>query len=114
MSDAIAVVVPGYKSATFEELQGPILQAEKMDISARLAEFRQSWESTGCTVMSDGWTDGKGRSLINFLVHCPRGTMFVKLVDASAHVKDAALLCKLMDGFIQDIGVHKCCASYFR
>ena len=56
--------------------------------------------------MSDGWTDGKGRSLINFLVHCPRGTMFVKLVDASAHVKDAALLCELMDGFIQDIGVH--------
>ena len=106
MCDAIAVVGPGYKSATFEELRGPILQAEKMDIGARLAEFKQSWESTGCTVMSDGWTDGKGRSLINFLVHCPRGTMFVKSVDASAHVKDAALLCELMDGFIQDIGAH--------
>ena len=55
--------------------------------------------------MSDGWTDGKGRNLINFLVHCPRGSMFVKSVDASAHVKEA-LLCELMDGFIQDIGVH--------
>ena len=58
MCDAIAVVGPGYKSATFEELRGPILQAEKKDIGARLTEFRQSWESTGCTVMSDGWTDG--------------------------------------------------------
>ena len=56
--------------------------------------------------MSNGWIDDKGRTLINFLVHCPRGTMFIKSVVASAHVKDAALLCELMDGFIQDIGVH--------
>ena len=56
--------------------------------------------------MSDGWIDSKGRSLINFLVHCPRGTMFIKSVGASTHVKDSALLCELMDGFIQDIGVH--------
>ena len=73
---------------------------QKKDIDARLTELRQSWESTGCTVMSNGWTDGKGRSLTNFLVHCPRGTMFVKSVDASADVKDAALLCELIDGFI--------------
>ena len=50
--------------------------------------------------------DGKGRTLINFLVHCHRGTMFIKSIDASAYVKDAALLSELMDGFIQDIGVH--------
>jgi hypothetical protein len=55
-------------------------------------------------VMSDGWTDGKGRTLLNFLVHCPRETMFLKSVDASAHVKDAALLCDLLDGFIQEVG----------
>ena len=47
-----------------------------------------------------GWTDVKGRTLLNFLVHCPKGTMFIKLVDALAHVKDGALLCELMDGFI--------------
>ena len=29
MCDAIAVVGPGYKSATYEELRGPILQEEK-------------------------------------------------------------------------------------
>jgi hypothetical protein len=57
-------------------------------------------------VTFDGWTDRKGRSLLNFLVHCPRGTMFIKSVDASAHVKDAALLCELMDVFIQEIGLH--------
>ena len=54
--------------------------------------------------MSDGWTDRKGRTLLNFLVHCPRGTFFLKSVDAFAHVKDVALLCDLLDGFIQEVG----------
>jgi hypothetical protein len=40
MCDVIDVVGPGYKSLTFEELQGPILQAEKMDINSRLTEFK--------------------------------------------------------------------------
>jgi hypothetical protein len=87
MCDAIVVVGPGYKSPTFEELRGPS-------------------EISSCTVMSDGWTDRKGRSLLNFLVHCPRGTMFIKSIDASAHVKDAKFLCELMDAFIQEISMH--------
>lgn len=106
MCDAIAKVGPGYRSATFDDLRGPILQAEKRDINERLGHFMQSWETSGCTVMSDGWTDGKGRTLRNFLVECPKGTMFMKSVDASAHVKDAALLCELMEGIINEIGVH--------
>ena len=30
--------------------------------------------------------------------------MFIRSVDASAHIKDAALSCELLDGFIQEIG----------
>jgi len=106
MCDAIAVVGPGYKSATYEELQGPILQAEKQDINSRLAESKKTWEVTGCTVMSEGWTDRKGRTLLNFLVHCPKGTMFIKSLNASEHIKDATTICELLDGFIRDIGVQ--------
>jgi hypothetical protein len=103
MFEAASIVGPRYKPPTYDELRGPILQNEKADCTQRLQELRDSWQFTGCTVMSDGWTDGKGRTLLNFLVHCPRGTMFLKL-DASAHVKDAALLCDLLDGFIQEVG----------
>lgn len=56
--------------------------------------------------MSDGWTDRKGSTLLNFLVHCPKGTMFINSVDASEHIKDAATICELLDGFIQEIGVQ--------
>eukprot|EP00253_Pinus_taeda_P001725 PITA_01725 len=106
MCDAIVVVGPEYKSATYEELRGPILQAEKQDINSRLAELKKTWEATGCTVMSDGWTDRKGRTLLNFLEHCPKGTMFIKSLDASEHIKDVATICELLDGFIWEIGVQ--------
>eukprot|EP00253_Pinus_taeda_P010935 PITA_10935 len=92
MFDLVAVVGPGYKAPTFVELRGPLLQDEKADCTARLEEFRASWEHTGCIVMLDGWTDQKGRTLLNFLVSCSKGTMFKKSVDGSAHIKYARLL----------------------
>ena len=55
-------------------------------------------------MMSDCWTDQKGRTLINFLVNCPKGTMFMKFVNASAHIKYAHLLCDFLDVFIQEVG----------
>ena len=45
-----------------------------------------------------------GKTLLNFLVYCPQGLMFIKSVDASAQVKDATLVCQLLDEFIQEIG----------
>ena len=47
--------------------------------------------------MADGWTDTKHRSLINFLVYCPRGMVFVKSVDASDIVKSTRNLFNLFD-----------------
>ena len=46
MCDAIAVVGPGYKSPTYVELRGAILQEKKNDINVRLDELKKSWEST--------------------------------------------------------------------
>eukprot|EP00253_Pinus_taeda_P010742 PITA_10742 len=94
----------GTKPPPFVELRGPLLQDEKTDCIARLAEFRASWEHTGCTIMSDGWTDQKGRTFLNFLVSCPKGAIFMKSVDASTHIKYACLLCELLDIFIQEVG----------
>ena len=55
--------------------------------------------------MSDGWSDGKNRTIINFLVPCPQGTMFLKSVDAFDRVKDANLLFELLDEVVMEVGV---------
>lgn len=62
MFEAAAIVGLGYKPPTYEELRGPILD-EKVDCTSRLEELRRSWEATGCTVMSDGWSDKKVSTL---------------------------------------------------
>jgi hypothetical protein len=104
MFEAAAIVGLGYRGPSYQDLRGRLLQGEKADCTEKLAQLRETWKTTGCTVMSDGWTDGKGRSILNFLVSCPKGTMFIKSVDASAYTKDAQLLCELLDGFIREIG----------
>ncbi|KAK3188499.1 hypothetical protein Dsin_028060 [Dipteronia sinensis] len=53
--------------------------------------------------MSDAWTNIRGRSLINFLVNNPKGTVFLKTIDASNMVKDADLIFHLID-VVEEVG----------
>ena len=50
--------------------------------------------------MADGWTDTRHRALINFLVYCPKGIIFIRSIDASDLVKDAINLSNLFDEII--------------
>ncbi len=57
--------------------------------------------------MCDGWTDRKGRTLINFLANSPKGSVFIKSVDASDESKTAALLASLIEKELMEIGPEK-------
>jgi uncharacterized protein YaaR (DUF327 family) len=57
--------------------------------------------------MSDGWSDRRGRHLINFLVNSPQGTYFLESVDASSEVHNATMLADLLEEKIQEIGQDK-------
>ena len=83
MWDVVIVVGKGFKVPSMHYLRGSHLQKEIVSIDEYLKDFKQSWVRTGCTIMSDGWTDQKGCALINFLVSYPRGTMFLRSCDAS-------------------------------
>ena len=87
MFGIVVVVSSRYKAPTFDDSRRHVLQAKKVDCTQRLEEFKESWGLTRCTVMSDGWIDQKGRSLLNFLLSCPRGIMFIRSVDASTQIK---------------------------
>ncbi|XP_061357381.1 uncharacterized protein LOC133301719 [Gastrolobium bilobum] len=69
-----------------------------------VGEYGREWERFGCTLMSDGWTDGKDRSLTNFLVNSPKGTVFIKSVDTSNLIKDAEKMFELLDEMVMEIG----------
>ena len=50
-----------------------------------------------------GQIGGVGPFLISWYI-APKIPCFIKSVDALAHVKDASLLCELINGFIEEIG----------
>lgn len=63
--------------------------------------------------MSDGWSDKKGRHLINFLVNSPEGTFFLKSVDVSSEIQDAVMLAKLFEEQIDEIGRDTVCSGNY-
>ncbi|KAI5419265.1 hypothetical protein KIW84_043438 [Lathyrus oleraceus] len=54
--------------------------------------------------MTDGWTDQKRRTIINFLVNSPMGTFFLKSIDASSISKTADKVFKMMDDIVEEVG----------
>eukprot|EP00253_Pinus_taeda_P032981 PITA_32981 len=95
---------PGFKTPSSKSLRTDLLLESVEDGMLVVSEFRSSWVEIGCTIKSDGWTDQRNRTLINFLISCPAGTMFLKSVDASDKVKIAQLICEMMEEVVQEVG----------
>nr|XP_010911737.1 uncharacterized protein LOC105037815 [Elaeis guineensis] len=104
MIDAIASMGPGYKAPNFHSVRGYLLTKNVDEVKKYVESFRATWKKTGCTIMADGWTDQCRRTLINFLVYCPRGIVFLKSVDASDTSKIADMLYKLFKEIVISVG----------
>ena len=102
--DAIAAIGPGFKGPSYDELRVHLLGDLKKECQLLVDSYRSSWKETGCTLMADGWTDQRQRTLINFLVYCPAGMCFVKSIDASNVIKNASTLCNLFVEVIEWVG----------
>ena len=53
--------------------------------------------------MSDGRTDRKKRTLVNFLVNCSKGTMFMQSIDASSMIKIGEKMFELLDKWVEQV-----------
>ncbi|XP_028063979.1 uncharacterized protein LOC114267172 [Camellia sinensis] len=99
------IIPQRYKVPTYHEVRVPLLNDSKIELQLFIDSIKSTWVDTGCTIIGDGWTDGRHRTLIHFLVYCPKGITFVKSVDASDVVNDAPLLFKLFEEIIEWVGV---------
>ena len=79
---------------------------EKIDVM--LQEFRDEWKKTGCSIMSDGWTDKKRRSICNFLVNSPKGTVFLYSLDTLDISKTIDKVLKMLDDVVNFVGEENC------
>ncbi|KAL6512938.1 hypothetical protein OROHE_019728 [Orobanche hederae] len=92
------------KPPTYHELRVPLLKKAKEETEKLKEKHEKAWKRYGCTLMSDGWTDRRGRSLINFLANSPEGTFFLGSVNASSESHDGQMLANLLESKIKEIG----------
>ncbi|GJM98369.1 hypothetical protein PR202_ga15376 [Eleusine coracana subsp. coracana] len=101
MLEAIASAGLGFKGPSYHDLREPLLKHIAEEIREYLHDLRREWSVRGCSIIADRLKGHGEGFIINFLVYCPQGTMFLKSVDTSAENTD---LLEIFDEVIRDVG----------
>nr|XP_007153622.1 hypothetical protein PHAVU_003G051000g [Phaseolus vulgaris]ESW25616.1 hypothetical protein PHAVU_003G051000g [Phaseolus vulgaris] len=94
----------GLKPPSYHEIRVKYLKQEVEKTKQIVEEHKLVWKKNGCTIMTDGWTDRKRRTILNFLVNSPRGTVFLKSIDAYDVCKTAKKIFKMIDDIVEEVG----------
>lgn len=94
----------GLNPPSFDEIRVPLLKKEVDYTRSLLEAYKKEWKKTGCTLMSDGWSDRKNRSICNFLVNSPKGTIFLASFDTSDIIKTKEHVFAMLDELVAKIG----------
>jgi len=70
MLNVVAAYGHGYRGPNYHTFQVPLLRKTKREVQLIVDSHRSYWTDIGCTILANGWTDIKHRTLINFLVYC--------------------------------------------
>ncbi|KAK3205333.1 hypothetical protein Dsin_019379 [Dipteronia sinensis] len=109
--EALGHYGPGIKPPSFHEIRVPLLKKEVENTCSAIKDHGETWAKHGCSILSDGWKDKREMTLINFLVNCPKGSMFIESDDASSYAKISEKMFELLSKFVERIGVHQCGSS---
>ncbi|XP_075473835.1 uncharacterized protein LOC142504876 [Primulina tabacum] len=94
------------KPPSYHEMREPLLKEKTNHTKLILKQNEEEMTKNGCTLMAYGWRHRKGRSLINFLVNTPKGSMFIESVDASSYSHTGEKMFELLDKFVQKVGLN--------
>lgn len=102
---AVAATGQRYKSPSSSAVAGRLLSDEVANVGRKLYEFKANLVCTGCTLVSDGWTNVQNRQIKNFLFVSAQGAMFEDAIDTSARSKDAEFIACELSKRIDAIGI---------
>ncbi|WOK98166.1 hypothetical protein Cni_G06876 [Canna indica] len=94
----------GLNPPSYYEIREKYLKKEVDNTMSLLEEHKVEWRKSGCSIMSDVWTNKKKRSLCNFLVNSPNGTIFFTSLDTSDISKTADKVFVMLDDIMEQVG----------
>ena len=104
MIEAIGLYGVGMKGPTLHEVRVTNRKKELTLIKDLMKDHMMEWKKNGCSIMSDGWTDRKEKTSMNFLVNCSNGTMFMQSIYVSLMIKIWEKMVELFDKWVKQIG----------
>ncbi|XP_057544010.1 uncharacterized protein LOC130823407 [Amaranthus tricolor] len=99
--------IPGYKPPSYNKMRTTLLDREKENVEKLLEPTKATWREKGVSIVSDGWSDPQRRPLINLMVACEVGPLFLKAIDCSGEVKDKDFIASLLNDAIEEVGDDK-------
>ncbi|KAG8374722.1 hypothetical protein BUALT_Bualt10G0025500 [Buddleja alternifolia] len=94
-----------YRCKSCDELKGWILKDTLITMQKYVEEIKISWETTGCSILLDTWTDSQNRKLINILVNCPKSAAYLKSHDISTLIGVVDAMQLLIEEVVEGVGV---------
>ncbi|XP_031284773.1 uncharacterized protein LOC116143449 [Pistacia vera] len=103
---AVAEYGAAYKLPSYSNLRTKLIPESRKGIDEYVAMVKHSWDTSGsgCTIMSDIWTDIRHRSFINLVAYSPGGAVFIKSLDISRERKTGIYLKEIVVSVIESIG----------
>lgn len=74
MLEVIVQYDPGLAPLSYYQVCVPLFKKEVDNVNKQMEDHQKVQEESGCNLMCDGWTNRRNRTLLNFLVNCPKGT----------------------------------------
>ena len=102
--EAVGQYGRGYRPPSQYQLREPLLKEEVERTKGLLKKQEEEWAQNGCSVMTDGWTDRKRRSIMNFCVNSREGTTFISSVECSPQSHTGEFIFDYVDKGIEDVG----------
>ena len=103
MIEAICQYGVGMKGPSIYEARVTHLKKELELTKDSMKYHEMEWKKNGCSIMSEGWADIKGRTLVNILVNYSKGTMFMESIDASSMIKTEEKIFELLDKWVDQV-----------
>ncbi|XP_038692977.1 uncharacterized protein LOC119990910 isoform X2 [Tripterygium wilfordii] len=107
MTEAIGQFGPGLPTPSRYRLSGPCLKAEVARVKNSLKKHEDEWGISGCSIMTDAWTDRKRRSIMNLCVHCREMISFISSREDSDASHTGTYIFDYVDKCIEDVGQEK-------
>ena len=106
--NATASVGFNYKLPLYNALRTTLIKSKKIEVEAEVKKTTSfSIETYGVSLCSDGWDNVVHPLLMNIMLSCPAGNIFLGSVDTSGNKKTKEYIAGELKKFIEQIGPMK-------